>query len=71
MEGYKRQRDAIEVPSLGNLSPFKELLEQFLDKVVRLDREASHGGGMVVGLAILVGIGMVTNLGVYLTHRVL
>ena len=45
IEDYKRQRDAMEVPSHGNLSPFREVLEQLLDTVVRLDREASLGGG--------------------------
>ena len=43
LEGYKHQRDAMDVPSQGNLSPFRELLEQLLDTVVRLDREASLG----------------------------
>ncbi len=45
IEDYKRQRDAMEVPSHGNLSPVRELLQQLLDTVVRLDREASLGGG--------------------------
>ncbi len=64
-----RQRDAMEVPSHGNLSPFKELFEQLLDSVVRLDRDPSLGGGMVIGLGRSVAIGMVTNLTVILTHQ--
>ncbi len=44
IEDYKRQRDAMKFPSQENLSPFKELLEQLFDMVVRLDREACLGG---------------------------
>ncbi len=44
IEDYKRQRDAMEELSQGNLSPFKELLEQFFVMVVRLDRETCLGG---------------------------
>ncbi len=44
LEDYKRQRAAMEVPSLGNLSPFKELLEQLFDMVGRLNRDTSLGG---------------------------
>ena len=40
IEDYKRQRNAMEVPSQGNLSPSRALL----DTVVRLVREASLGG---------------------------
>ena len=36
IEDYKRQRDGRGVPSQGNRSPFRELL----DTVVRLDRAA-------------------------------
>ncbi len=44
IKDYKRQRSAMEVPSQGNFSLFKELLEQLFDMVVRLGREASLGG---------------------------
>ena len=44
LEDYKRQRAAMEVPSQGNLSPFKYLLEQLFDMVDRLVHDASLGG---------------------------
>lgn len=40
IEDYKRQLDAKELRSHGKLSPFRELLEQFIDMVFQLDREA-------------------------------
>ena len=39
IEGYKRQLDAQALQSYGKLSPFRELLEQLFETVVRLDIE--------------------------------
>ena len=40
IDDYKRQLDAQALQSHGKLSPFRELLEQLFDMIVRLDRKA-------------------------------
>ena len=45
IEDYKRHLDAQALQSHGKLSPSRELLEQLIDMVFRLDREAYLGGG--------------------------
>ena len=45
IEDYKRHLDAQALQSHGKLSPVRELLEQLIDMVFRLDREAYLGVG--------------------------
>ena len=44
-ENFNRQLDAKESQSYGKHSPFREMLEQLIDTLVRLDREAYVGVG--------------------------
>ena len=43
IEDSKRLLDALALQSHGKLSPFREMLEQLIDMLVRLDREAYLG----------------------------
>ena len=71
IEDYKRHLDAQALQSDGKLSPSRELLEQLIDMVFRLDREVYHGvGAGIIVLATLVVIGMVTILMAQLVHQV-
>ena len=45
IEDFKRQLDVNELQSYGKHSPFREMLEQLIDTLVRLDREAYVGVG--------------------------
>ena len=45
IENFKRQLDAKELQSYGEHSPFREMLEQLIGMLVRLDREACLGVG--------------------------
>ena len=45
IENFKRQLDTKELQSYGKHSPFREMLEQLIDTLVRLDREAYVGVG--------------------------
>ena len=45
IEDFKRQLDANELQSYGKHSPFREMLEQLIETLVRLDREAYVGVG--------------------------
>ena len=45
IEDYKRHLDAQALQSHGKLSPSRELLEQLIDMVFRLDREVYLGVG--------------------------
>ena len=43
LEDYKRLHEALEIPSQGTGSPYRELLEKMLEVVIRLEREAVLG----------------------------
>ena len=43
LEDYKRLHEALEIPSQGTGSPFRELLEKMFEVVIRLEREAVLG----------------------------
>ena len=43
LEDYKRLHEAMEVPSQGTGSPFRDLLEKMFDEIVRLERESTRG----------------------------
>lgn len=43
IEDYKWQRKVMEMQSQGKLSPFRELLEQWIDLVVYRDRKSNLG----------------------------
>ena len=45
IKDFKRQLDAKELQSYGKHSPAGEMLEQLIDTLVRLDREAYVGVG--------------------------
>ena len=39
LEDHKRLHEAMEIPSQGTGSPFRDLLEKMFDEIVRLVRE--------------------------------
>ena len=39
LEDYKRLHEAMEIPSQGTGSPYRELLEKMFEVVIRLERE--------------------------------
>ena len=43
LEDYKRFHKALEIPSQGTGSPYRELLEKMFEVVIRLEREAVPG----------------------------
>ena len=43
IENFRRQLEAKELQPYGKHSPFREMLEQLIDTLVRLDREAWLG----------------------------
>ena len=43
LENCKRLHEALEIPSQGTGSPYRELLEKMLEVVIRLEREAVLG----------------------------
>ena len=43
LEDYKRLHEALEIPSQGTDSPYRELLEKMFKVVIRLEREAVLG----------------------------
>ena len=43
LEDFKRLHEAMEVPSQGMGSPFRDLLEKMFNEIVRLERESTRG----------------------------
>ena len=43
LEDYKRLHEALEIPSQGTGSPYRELLEKMFEVIIRLEREAVLG----------------------------
>ena len=43
LEDYKRLHEALEIPSQGTGSPYREMLEKMFKVIIRLEREAVLG----------------------------
>ena len=43
LEDYKQLHEALEIPSQGTGSPYRELLEKMFDEIVQLERVATRG----------------------------
>ena len=69
LEDYKRLHEALEIPSQGTDSPYRELLEKMFEVVIRLEREAVLGMNyMISGLARTVVMRTVSSQKEYLRH---